>query len=52
MDIQQLLTKLNSGKQISGKSLVALRPIADETRKLTSKINNEFLTNEEISEIF
>lgn len=52
MEIEKLLAKLNSGELIDGESLIALRPIAEQSRKYTHQINTEYLTNEEITKIF
>lgn len=52
MKIEDVLKELNSGKQIEGECLDALRPISEQTRKYTHKINTEYLTNEQISDIF
>ncbi len=52
MDINQLLNKLNSGDQIEGEYLAALRPVSEQTRVFTHKINSELLTNEQIIDVF
>ncbi len=52
MNLADLLNQLNSGQQIEGEYLKALRPIAEETRRLTHRINTEFLTSEELNEVF
>lgn len=49
MKIEDLLETLNSGELINGKSLAALRPYSEEARKITMKINSEFMTNNQIT---
>lgn len=52
MEFEKLLTKLNSGELIEGEYLKALRPISEQSRKYTHKINTEYLTNDEVSDVF
>lgn len=52
MELERLLKKLNSGELITGEYLATLRPNSEQTRKYTDKINNQYLTNEQITELF
>lgn len=52
MELEKLLKKLNSGEVITGEYLASLRPFSEKTRMYTSKLNNQYLTNEQITEVF
>ncbi len=52
MELEKLLKKLNSGEVITGEYLASLRPFSEKTRMYTYKLNNQYLTNEQITEVF
>lgn len=52
MELEKLLKKLNSGEVITGEYLASMRPFSEKTRMYTNKLNNQYLTNEQITEVF